>query len=182
MSIGLAKQFPNLHFIVQDFEDVVAGGPKHVPAEISDRITFMGYDMMTTQPSKDADIYFFRAIFHNWTDFYCVKILKNQIPALKKGARLVINDSCLHEPGTLPSSTERKRRLVTCLIASLFRKPLISRGRSMDLNMLEYFGSRERTLADWEAMLKEADESFELKSAVKPPGGQSYILEVVWNA
>jgi len=64
VSIGLAK-CSDPKFIVQDFADVVAEGPKHVPAEISDRVTFMAYDMMNPQIVQGADVYFFRAIFHN---------------------------------------------------------------------------------------------------------------------
>jgi trans-aconitate methyltransferase len=110
VSIGLAKKFPRLKFIVQDFEDVVAEGPNHVPAEISDRMSFMAYDMMNPQIVEGADVYFFRAVFHNWTDHYCVKILRNHIPALKSGARLLINDSCLHEPGSIPWYQEKRKR------------------------------------------------------------------------
>ena len=110
VSIGLAQKSPDARFIVQDFADVVAEDPKHVPAEISDRVSFMAYDMMNPQPVQGADVYFFRAIFHNWTDHYCVKILKNHVPAMRKGARLLINDSCLHEPGSLPWYQEKRRR------------------------------------------------------------------------
>lgn len=117
VSIGLAKKFPSLKFIVQDFADVVAEGPKHVSADISDRITFMGYDMMNSQVYEGAEIYFFRADFHNWTDHYCIKILRNQIPALKPRSRLLINDSCLHEPGSLPWYQEKRRRYVPILPA-----------------------------------------------------------------
>jgi hypothetical protein len=87
---------------VQDFADVVAEGPAHVPAEFSQRISFMAYDMMTPQEVIDADIYLFRAVFHNYTDHYCVKILRNHTPAMKKGARILINDPTMHEPGSLP--------------------------------------------------------------------------------
>ncbi|KAF4627553.1 hypothetical protein G7Y89_g10598 [Cudoniella acicularis] len=151
VSIGLAKAFPKPTFIVQDFADVVAEGPAKVPTNISDRISFMAYDMMNPQVVKSADVYFFRAIFHNWTDHYCIKILRNQIPALKDGAKLLIDDSCLHEPGSLPWYLEKRRR-------------------TMDLQMLSYFGSRERTLSDWELIFKEADERFEFKNAIELSG------------
>jgi hypothetical protein len=110
VSIGLAQIFPHITFVVQDFADVIEGGPVDLPPKVSDRISFMAYDMLTPQPFKNAEVYFFRAIFYNWNDLYYVKILPNQIPALKAGARLLINDSCLHEPGSLPWYQERRRR------------------------------------------------------------------------
>ena len=110
VSIGLAREFPHLTFVVQDFADVVLGASRNMPPELSDRISFMAYDMLNPQPVKDAEVYFFRAIFHNWTDSYCVKILRNQIPALNSRARLLINDFVLHEPGSLPWYQEKRMR------------------------------------------------------------------------
>jgi len=61
----------------------------------------MTYGMMNPQ-AVNIDIYFFRAVFHTWVDHYCIKILRNQISALRKGARILVNEPCLHEPGSLP--------------------------------------------------------------------------------
>nr|POE49519.1 o-methyltransferase bik3 [Quercus suber] len=162
VSIGLAQQFPKCRFIVQDLPDVVAEGPNNIPTELRDRIEFMPYNILEPQPVKGAAIYFFRAIFHNWPDNNCVQILRNQIPALKRGARLVINDSCLHEPNSLPATLEKKRR-------------------SMDLDMLTYFGSREKSIADWKAILEEADPRFLLRDAIKPTHDINYVLDVEWR-
>jgi SAM-dependent methyltransferase len=112
VSIGLAKAFPSLTFVVQDFADVIEDGPSHVPAEISSQITFMAYDMLTPQTVRDADVVFFRAVLHNWTDHYCLKILRNQIPALKKGSRLIIVEPQLPEPGKLTWYAEKRLRSV----------------------------------------------------------------------
>lgn len=38
---------------------------------------------MAEQPVRHADVYFFRAIFHNWRHKYAVEILRNLMPALK---------------------------------------------------------------------------------------------------
>ena len=64
------------------------------------RIKFMEYDFFTPQPIKDADVYLYRWIFHNWPDDKCVDILRNAIPAMKPGAKILINDGGLPEPGS----------------------------------------------------------------------------------
>ena len=110
VSVGLASAFPQLHFIVQDFEEVVASA--NVSADHKDRIRFMAHDFLSEQPIKNADVYLFRWIFHNWSDMYCIRILRNLIPALKGGAIILINDNVLPEPGTLGSWQEERLRYV----------------------------------------------------------------------
>lgn len=65
------------------------------------RVKFMPYDFFTEQPVKHADVYLFRWIFHDWSDLYCLRILRNLIPALKNGALVLVSDNVLPEPGTL---------------------------------------------------------------------------------
>lgn len=49
-----------------------------------------------------ADAYFLRVVFHSWPDEYCVKILRRLVPALRNNTGIVVNDSVVSEPGTLP--------------------------------------------------------------------------------
>lgn len=51
----------------------------------------------------------------------------------------------------------------------------------MDLNMLAYFGSRERTQQDWEEMVKAADERFELHWAPAVPGEPLKMFVLTWK-
>ncbi|TGO83675.1 hypothetical protein BPOR_0609g00050 [Botrytis porri] len=61
----LAKAFHDLNFIVQDLPPVVEAGAKTIPLEPSDKIKFIAHDLLKDQPLKNANIYFFRWIFHN---------------------------------------------------------------------------------------------------------------------
>jgi chemotaxis methyl-accepting protein methylase len=97
--VALAKKYPKLSFVVQDLQKVVADGPSKIPPEFADRIKFEAHDFYTEQPVKDADVYIFRWICHNQSDKYGVKMLQALIPALKKGARIVISDNCLKPVG-----------------------------------------------------------------------------------
>ena len=114
MCIRLASSFPNLDCIVQDLPKAIDGGASSLPPSLSNRVEFMPHDFFTEQPVKDADVYLFRSIFHNWSDDYCIKILRNLVPALKDGATVVINDNCLPEPGTMGLWQERRIRYVFC--------------------------------------------------------------------
>jgi hypothetical protein len=62
------------------------------------------------QPVEGADIYLLRWILHDWSDKYCIKILQNLIPALRKGTKIVINDICIPEPGQLGPRADRGLR------------------------------------------------------------------------
>ena len=106
----LAKHFPKLSFIVQDLEDTANAGRETCPPELSERIKYMTHDFFTPQPVQGADVYYFRAIFHDWSDKYCVQILQNLIPALNKGARVIIHDPHTPDPLTMAPWQERQAR------------------------------------------------------------------------
>lgn len=159
VSIGLAKHLPVATFIVQD---ISAPAREEGARFANPHISFQAYDFRTPQPVQGADILYFRNIFHNWPDRTCVEILRNQVGALKPGARLVIDDFAVQDGEGGEGNGERKRRW-------------------MDINMLVFFGSRERTLEEWREMLAAADERFRLVGAKTARGQPNTILEVAWD-
>ena len=98
-SIALAQAVPSIHCIVQDLSGVVSEGSLALSPNLCGRVKFMSHDFFQEQPVKGADVYFFRWIFHDWSDKYCVRILQNLIPALKYGARLIINEFVIPPSG-----------------------------------------------------------------------------------
>jgi SAM-dependent methyltransferase len=108
--IALAKEFSDLQFVVQDLPKVIEDAKTKSPAELSDRVTFQAHDFFEEQPVKNADIYYFRWILHDWSDKYSAKILQALIPALKPGARLLFSERCLEKPCTLPLRAEKWNR------------------------------------------------------------------------
>ncbi|KAL9106098.1 MAG: hypothetical protein Q9227_008843 [Pyrenula ochraceoflavens] len=98
MCFDIARRYPKVRCINQDLPDVVARA--NVPEKLIGQVECMAHDFFTEQPVKGADIYVFRWIFHDWADKYCIKILRNLIPALKKGAKVVVGETCLPEPNT----------------------------------------------------------------------------------
>ena len=109
--VAIAQSFPGLQFVVQDLPDMIEGAAKELPTEVDSRIKFMEHDFFTEQPVS-ADVYLFRIIFHNWSDANVIKILKSTIPAMQPGARIVLNDYLIPEPGILPPTKEREVRYV----------------------------------------------------------------------
>lgn len=99
VSITLAKRFPDLTFVVQDdMEQVVEGAAANLPADLTTRVQFMAHDLFNPQ-TVVADVYFLRWDLHNWSNKYCALILKAQIPALKPGATILIQEFCMPNRG-----------------------------------------------------------------------------------
>ena len=162
ISISLAESLPHASFIVQDIADTALVRGREESTHLGDRIDFQAYDFRTSQQVIGADFYYFRNIFHNWPDQACINIFRNHIPALKPGAQLIIDDFTLYEPGSLPWSAERLRRW-------------------MDINMLVFFGSRERTLSDWRELLEAADPRLKLVDFDVALDQPNTILRVAWE-
>ena len=110
-SIALAQRFPNLKCIVQDLPGTIAGCS--VPPELEGRLRYMVHDFFTEQPVKGAEVYFFRRIFHDWSDEYAARILRGLIGALKSGAKVLIQDIVISESGNNSLYDRRRQRWVT---------------------------------------------------------------------
>jgi hypothetical protein len=110
VSFHLAEQFPSLKFVVQDMPEVVEGAETKIPDDLVNRVSFMGHNMFTDQPVKGACVYLLRYVLHDWPDKYCIKVLQHLIPAMKGGARVVIQEHLLPEPGTLSMLQEMQLR------------------------------------------------------------------------
>ncbi|KAH9997808.1 sterigmatocystin 8-O-methyltransferase [Xylariaceae sp. FL0662B] len=161
VAIELAKSFGDIKLLVQDMGMVVEGAESGVPDQLKGRVEFMAHELFDPQ-TVQAGVYFFRAIFHNWSDKYAVRILKAQIPALRPGAKILIQDAIMPDPGHIPLWRERDMRAV-------------------DLNMGCFFNARERYLHEWKALLAAADELFVLQRVIEPKRSSLAILEIIWD-
>ncbi|KAI6090340.1 S-adenosyl-L-methionine-dependent methyltransferase [Hypoxylon rubiginosum] len=158
---ALARKFSSLSFVVQDLEPVIESAKEHVPADVASRVTFMAHDFLTEQPVY-GDVYFFRWILHNWSDKYCVQILRNLVPVLKAGSKIVLNDNVLPAPGVMSKWQEERLR-------------------SMDLTMTELQNSHERELEDWARVFELADPRFKFQGGKQPAGSNLWLLVAEWK-
>ncbi|KAF2742529.1 O-methyltransferase [Sporormia fimetaria CBS 119925] len=162
ISLAIAKAAPNLKFVVQDLPGTAADGERMLDPAFKSRIEFQGHNLMDEQPVKDADIYMFRSVLLNWPDKYVVKFLKNLVPAMRPGVKVLVNEGCLPEPGTVDSWDDKLLR-------------------SLDLCMMAMFNSKERTVEEWAGLFTEADPRYKFVSAKKPEGSLLWIIETVWQ-
>ena len=146
---------------MQDFPKIEEGFNAVVPDDLKSRVTFQAHDFFTPQPVKDADVYIFRHIFHDWSDKDSVKILHNLVPALKNGARVIVIELVQPPSGSMSMGQER---IVT----------------SMDIQMMGVLNSKERAQEDWVQLFERADSRFKVKGFVKPPGAAISIIEVMF--
>ncbi|KAJ5704298.1 hypothetical protein N7493_011436 [Penicillium malachiteum] len=87
----LHAQYPSLpgRLILQDL-------PKILSKVNKPGIECMSYSFLDPQPIKNARTYYFRAIFHDWPDRICRKILLNTISAMNpEYSRIIIVDFVL---------------------------------------------------------------------------------------
>ncbi|KAH3906782.1 elsinochrome C biosynthesis cluster protein B elcB [Parastagonospora nodorum] len=161
-SRALASAFPGLNFVVQDLPDTIENAKAALNTDESklhaDRVRFMSHDFFTPQPVVDGDIYFLRMIIHDWPDETAITILAHLRDALKKpGARIVIMDTILPQPGTVSLLQERQLRV-------------------RDLTMMQVFNAKEREYDTWKALVEKV--GLRIIHVEQPEGSNMGLLEL----
>ncbi|KAK3291711.1 S-adenosyl-L-methionine-dependent methyltransferase [Chaetomium fimeti] len=161
ISKSLAQMYPNLNFIVQDSNaDMLDEGKSSLAGELRGRVKYSQHSFFDPQPVENAAAFLIRQCTHNWADKDVVTIFKSFVPGLLKSSPdtpLLINDIIIPEPGTWPRHQERVVRQV-------------------DMVMLVNCGAKQRTRAEFETLLKEADRRYEIRNVFD--NGPLGLLEV----
>jgi hypothetical protein len=113
-----------------------------------DCVSFSKANFFEPQPYKGAAAYLLRQCADNWADHDVVTMFKAVVPGLEGSAPdtpFLINDIVMPEPGTVPRLWEREMR-------------------QADMVMMVSFGAKQRTKAEFEALLKEADPRYEIRN------------------
>jgi hypothetical protein len=145
---GILSANPRLHGVLADQPSVVAGADALRSGPIADRCEVMGIDFFQSVP-EGADAYVAKSIIHDWNDHDAVRILKNCRGAIRHDG--------------------------TMLLIELILKPVNQPdfARLSDLQMLMGGGGRERTEAEFRALLAEA--GFSLTRVIPTAGFMSII-------
>ncbi len=145
------QSFPNLEIIVQDSMSTISQIDSKSLDDLQGRAAFMEHSFFETQPICDAAAYFLRLVTHNWDDDNCIHIFKCLVPALercKPGTPLLINDIVLPDWNSDKMSRFQEHRL-----------------RQIDIMMMGALGSKQRTKAEFSALLKRADARFRVSTS-----------------
>lgn len=148
--------------IVEDLPDVVSQASMQDPNKLDGRLVYHDYDFFTEQTIKNADVYIWRCVLHDWSDSYAVQILRNQVPALKDGARMIFLEKCLRAPK--PYGHVSDQFDIAC-----------------DIMMQMCANAQERSQDDWEALLAAADKRFHIESISSPEHSALSIIQVIFR-
>lgn len=161
VSIAVAEVSPQLFFVVQDLAGMrTPEAADKIPKHLSNRISLTTHEFFQPQ-TESADAYLFRHIFHAFSDKYAISILRALVPALRPGARIIINDIVLPVSGQLSRLEEKSIR-------------------TMDVLMKTVCNSREREVDDWKSLFAQADERFRWQGAWKT-SGKLWFIESTWE-
>ena len=149
---AILARHPEMRGVLFDQPDVVRGArPNLERAGVAARCELMGGDFFRSVPGG-ADAYILSAILHDWSDEDAAVLLQNIRRAIADGGRLLLVESVI-QPGNTPDF-----------------------GKLLDLEMLIACGGRERTEAEFRALLAAA--GFRL-ARVFPTASATSVIEAV---
>ena len=154
LAIGILAHHQAMGGVVCDLEHARPSAVAAIDAAgLGTRCRFETHDFFTMVP-RDGDVYLLKSVLHNWPDAAAAKILRACAGAMREGARLRVIERVAPE---VPDTDEVSREVA----------------RS-DLNMLVGCGGRERSEAEFRALLRSA--GFEL-ARVTPLAADFQALE-----
>ncbi|MDO9712825.1 methyltransferase [Paracraurococcus lichenis] len=131
--VEILRSNPRARGVLMDLPTVVTGAADLLRAAgIAERCEVVEGDMFATVP-VGGDVYLLKSILHDWDDESALAILRNCRRAMSDGARLLLVER------VLPERVASGSNVRTLLLS--------------DLNMLVRNGGRERTAAEFSALL-----------------------------
>jgi acetylserotonin N-methyltransferase len=129
--IAARRRYPDLRGIVFDLPEAVGLAREIVgTSQVADQITITAGDFFT-DPLPEGDLFSLGRILHDWTEAKILKLLSRIYERLPKGGALLIAEKLLAEDKTSPRWAQMQ-----------------------NLNMLTCTEGKERTLSEYEALLK----------------------------
>ena len=155
LAVGILQAHPHLRAIICDLPAGLAGTREYLSRQrVSDRCTTVEANFFENVP-MGGDVYLLKNIIHDWDDEHASLILSACRRASGRGARIMVVERFL--PARVTDSPEHLNTVMA------------------DLQMMVQLGSRERTLAEYRALLEQA--GFEFRGSL--PGPLYRIVEGV---
>ena len=164
-ALAVWRKFPHLHWIVErsPHNDESKEPQEHDGTTILH--TDRDYFTASTKKTEKASLFLLRRVLHKWPEPKCHEILRNLIPSLSPGNRILIMERVMKPPGSIPIMEERKLR-------------------ALDVGYLALRNSRERDKTAWRRLCVGADphlRRFRLRGYFEPPGSDLTMIEVLWK-
>jgi hypothetical protein len=105
----ILQRYPGVEKAVSvDLPEVIQTA--QVPEDLEGRLQLAPYNFLTETMPHKADAYVARHIFHDWSDQYAVKILKNLEPALKEGSHFWVSEVVLPDLSDANHLVDQRQR------------------------------------------------------------------------
>ncbi|KAL9060599.1 MAG: hypothetical protein Q9162_000550 [Coniocarpon cinnabarinum] len=140
--------------VLQDQPHVVAKSEQVIGSSNAKLIQITDHDLFKEQPVKGARAYYFRKVFHDWSDDKAVEILQNIKPAM-----------------------DRNKSSVLILEIAMPSQEVPLYVVSADLLMLSQCSARQRTVAHWQTLSESA--GLKLKGITPIMGGPESVIEMI---
>jgi len=133
LTVAACERYPSLHGVVFDLPDAVPLAREMVAASpVADRVTVQAGDFFT-DPLPEADLFAVGRILHDWSEDKIRILLRKVHERLPAGGALLVAEKLIQDDRSGPIWAQMQ-----------------------SLNMLVCTEGKERTLAEYEALLKEA--------------------------
>jgi acetylserotonin N-methyltransferase len=131
LAIAACRRYPQLRAVVFDLPDAVGLAKEVVGAsDVADRIEVAGGDFFK-DPLPQADLYTLGRILHDWTEEKILALLRRIFETLPSRGAVLVAEKLLQDDGAGPRWAQMQ-----------------------DLNMLTCTEGKERTLAEYEVLLR----------------------------
>ncbi|KAK1565971.1 O-methyltransferase [Colletotrichum navitas] len=176
-AFNLARNFPDLTFVVEDMPKVKPIFEANLPAELADRVSYVEHDILQPQP-VEADIYILKLIMHDYPEAVASQLLRNLVPKLRPGNRVLVIEYIgkVDEDATRDPEKEEEKKAGPPLPRSVQQM-----GTATDLRMMALFNAKERPVEAYRSIVKNADQRFEVIKVDADPLTFFATIKIVWR-